>query len=67
MGLVHGDVIRYNFLVEEGVKNGVRLVDFEHADEFDEEVAREELLSLPAQLAEETGRGTSTVIGSTGT
>jgi hypothetical protein len=67
VGLVHGDVNRYNFLVKEGVKDSVRLVDFEHADEFDEEVAREELRSLPAELAEETGRGTSTVIGSTGT
>ncbi|KAI1312069.1 alpha-galactosidase A [Xylaria venustula] len=61
LGLVHGDVNRYNFLVEEGDGGGgcVRLVDFEHAQDYDEKLARAELESLPAELAEETGRGSS--------
>ncbi|VTT55865.1 unnamed protein product [Fusarium fujikuroi] len=36
--------------------SSVRLVDFEHTEDFDELLAREELLSLPAELTEETGR-----------
>ncbi|KAI0515410.1 alpha-galactosidase A [Xylaria bambusicola] len=60
LGLVHGDVNRYNFVVNEGYGGvAVRMVDFEHAQDYDEELAREELESLPAELAEETGRGSS--------
>lgn len=56
VGLVHGDVNRYNFIVDRA-KGYVRLVDFEHARAFEEELAKEELMSLPAELTEETGRG----------
>lgn len=62
IGLVHGDVNRYNFLVKEGVGCEVRLIDFGHAAEFDEERAMEELRSLPTELAEESRRGASTVL-----
>lgn len=35
-------------------------MDFEHAKDYDEKLAQKELESLPAKLAEETGRGSST-------
>lgn len=56
--LIHGDVNRYNFIVNRG-SGEIRLVDFEHVMDFDEGLAREELLSLPEELTEETGRGTT--------
>jgi hypothetical protein len=59
LGLIHGDVNRYNFLVDRVSRSGVRLVDFEHAEDVNESLAREELLSLPAESTEETGRGTT--------
>jgi hypothetical protein len=62
LGLVHGDVNRHNFLVDQDSGGGVHLVDFEHASWFDEEMARAELLSLPVELTEETGRGASVVL-----
>jgi hypothetical protein len=56
IGLVHGDVNRFNFVVNE--QNGeVRMVDFEHAAAMDEETAKEELASLASELEGETGRG----------
>ncbi|KAM5441178.1 hypothetical protein MferCBS31731_003605 [Microsporum ferrugineum] len=58
LGLIHGDVNRHNFLVNEETGD-VRLLDFEHVEEFDEEVARAELEALPLELAEETGRGST--------
>ncbi|KAH7265456.1 uncharacterized protein BKA55DRAFT_590739 [Fusarium redolens] len=57
LGLIHGDVNRYNFLVDRVSGSGVRLVDFEHAEDINESLARDELLSLPAELTEETRRG----------
>ncbi|KAI1148380.1 alpha-galactosidase A [Nemania diffusa] len=60
LGLVHGDVNRYNFIVEEGHDGCVRLVDFEHAQDYDETLAQAELESLSAELTEETGRGSTT-------
>lgn len=54
LGLVHGDVNRSNLIVDRESGNGVRLVGFERCAEFDEELARKELLSLPAKLADET-------------
>jgi hypothetical protein len=62
LGLLHGDVNRYNFVVDRVSRSGMRLVDLEYAEEFDEELARVELLSLPAELAEETGRGAAVVL-----
>jgi hypothetical protein len=58
MGLVHGDVNRYNFLVDEQ-NGGVCMVDFEHASalELDVKMAEEELASLASELEEVTGRG----------
>lgn len=38
LGLIHGDINRYNFLVDQESGN-VQLVDFEHIEEFDEETA----------------------------
>ncbi|KAI1413532.1 hypothetical protein F5Y13DRAFT_188964 [Hypoxylon sp. FL1857] len=57
LGLIHDDVNRYNFLVDRVSRGGARLTDFEHVEEFDEVLARAELLSSPAELAEEIGRG----------
>lgn len=56
VGLIHGGSNRYNFVVS---GTGTRLVDFEHAEDFDEALAAAELQSLPAELSEESGRGGS--------
>ncbi|KAI1771101.1 hypothetical protein F4818DRAFT_221715 [Hypoxylon cercidicola] len=61
MGLVHGDANRYNFVVERSTGH-VKMIDFEHAEAYDEEKARAELEELKAQLTEETGRGTTVVV-----
>jgi hypothetical protein len=61
MGLVHGDVNRYNFMVDRA-KGYVRMLDFEHAEDFEEEKARLEMESLPVEMTEETGRGRGSVI-----
>ncbi|KAI7219930.1 hypothetical protein KC333_g2662 [Hortaea werneckii] len=55
-GLVHGDVNRYNFLVDREQDRAI-LIDVEHAEEFDEVSAQRELESLAAELSETTGRG----------
>ena len=63
MGLTHGDVNRYNFVVDRS--NGeriVRIIDFEHAKKLDETEARQELESLASELTEETGRGGQRVV-----
>ncbi|OTA60871.1 alpha-galactosidase A [Hypoxylon sp. EC38] len=62
LGLVHGDVNRHNFLVDRTPGGVTRLIDFEHVEEFDERSAEAELQSLPAELAEETGRGSTVTI-----
>jgi RIO-like serine/threonine protein kinase len=55
LGLVHGDVNRYNFLVTE---EGVKLLDFERLQEnASPELMRRELESLRAELVDESGRG----------
>ncbi|KAK6952841.1 hypothetical protein Daesc_005135 [Daldinia eschscholtzii] len=55
LGLVHGDVNRYNFLVTE---EGVKLLDFEHLREnASPESMSKELESLRAELVDESGRG----------
>lgn len=61
IGFVHGDANRYNFLVDASTGD-VKMIDFEHADVYDEEKARLELEELGAQLTEETGRGASRVV-----
>ncbi|CAK7272237.1 hypothetical protein SEPCBS119000_005019 [Sporothrix epigloea] len=55
LGLLHGDVNRHNFLITE---DGMKLIDFEVSREnASAESMRKELGSLPAELVEETGRG----------
>jgi tRNA A-37 threonylcarbamoyl transferase component Bud32 len=56
MGLIHGDINRYNFLIESS-SGRVRIVDFEHVEDFDEKTAHEELKVLPFELAEISGGG----------
>lgn len=56
MNIIHGDVNRYNFMVDR-VKGSVRLVDFEHAEPHEEEKELVELQSLRSELEETTGRG----------
>lgn len=55
MGLIHGDINRYNFLVDSD--EIVRMVDFEHAEDREDGSAREELGASPFELAEVSGRG----------
>lgn len=55
-GLVHGDVNRYNFLVNREQDRAI-LSDLEHAEEFDEVSAQRELDSLAAESSETSGRG----------
>jgi len=55
LGLMHGDLNRFNFLVG---SYGVRLIDFENSEiGTDGSRMRQELEELPQQLMEETGRG----------
>lgn len=55
LGLVHGDVNRYNFLVTE---EGAKLLDFERLREnASPESMRKELENLRAELVDESGRG----------
>ncbi|TVY89340.1 hypothetical protein LAWI1_G008806 [Lachnellula willkommii] len=63
MNIVHGDVNRYNFILDRSKEPvHVRLVDFEHAEPYEESKALEELQSLSSELAETTGRGGSVVV-----
>ncbi|KAK0109665.1 hypothetical protein ONS95_002346 [Cadophora gregata] len=56
VGVIHGDVNRHNFLVDE--QSGVvHLIDFENAKDYDAVKAEEEIASLKSQLVEDTGRG----------
>jgi hypothetical protein len=63
IGLVHGDVNRYNFIVDKQ-SGKVKMVDFEHvaALDVDEAAAGLELESLASELTEETGRGGSVIL-----
>jgi tRNA A-37 threonylcarbamoyl transferase component Bud32 len=55
LDLLHGDVNRHNFLVND---DGVRLIDFERSQENATEVSRIlEMKSLRAELDERSGRG----------
>lgn len=55
-GLLHGDVNKYNFIVQDET---VRLVDFEKSQTCpgDAESMQDERTSLYDQLTEQTGRG----------
>lgn len=61
MSLVHGDANCYNFIVDSATSH-IRMVDFEHAEEFEEGKARVEIASLPTELVEETNRGRACTI-----
>lgn len=55
LGLVHGDVNRYNFLVTE---EGAKSLDFERLREnASPELMSKEMGSLRAELVDESGRG----------
>jgi RIO-like serine/threonine protein kinase len=55
LGLIHGDVNRYNFLV---TKEGVKLFDFERfLENASPESMLKELENVRAELVEESGRG----------
>ena len=56
LGLLHGDVNRYNFIIQQG---STKLIDFEHSRYCPGEVEamNTEMNSLREQLVEETGRG----------
>ena len=56
IGMVHGDVNRYNFVVNKQSRQ-VSMVDLEHAAALDEATAELELQSLVSELKEDTGRG----------
>ncbi|KAH8812560.1 alpha-galactosidase A [Xylogone sp. PMI_703] len=56
LGIVHGDLNRYNFIVNEE-KRAVHLIDFENAKAYSDIKAKEEIDSLKDQLVEDTGRG----------
>lgn len=63
MNMVHGDVNRYNFILDRSKDPvHVRLVDFEHAEPYEESNALEELQSLLSELGETTGRGGSVAV-----
>ncbi|KAG5806436.1 hypothetical protein H9Q74_007154 [Fusarium xylarioides] len=56
LGFVHGDANRYNFIVEQSTGN-VKMIDFEHAEQYDEKKAKAELGELAAELTDDSGRG----------
>lgn len=60
VGLVHGDVNRYNFIVDRARRYDhgadIRLVDFEHARAFEEELAKEEVATRGISRGDRTGR-----------
>lgn len=61
VGSVHRDANRYNFIVERS-SNIVRMIDFEHAEAYEEAKAQVELEDLKAQESEEIGRGGSALV-----
>ncbi|KAF9771235.1 hypothetical protein IL306_011153 [Fusarium sp. DS 682] len=56
LGYVHGDANRYNFIVERSTGN-VKMIDFEHAEQYDEKKAKDEIEELTSELTDESGRG----------
>ena len=61
LGLIHGNVNRYNFMLDRSRKHG-QLIDFEYTEPYDESKAFAELQSLRTELAQTTGRGGSVVL-----
>jgi serine/threonine-protein kinase RIO1 len=62
-GLVHGDVNRYNFIVDSKTA-AVKVIDFEDFCDFDDEMAEDELESLTDELQDDSGRRGPTTIDS---
>ncbi|EWG51022.1 hypothetical protein FVEG_10133, partial [Fusarium verticillioides 7600] len=56
LGFVHGDANRYNLIIERSTGN-VKMIDFEHAEEYDEKKAKAEIEELASELTDESGRG----------
>ncbi|KAF5693015.1 hypothetical protein FDENT_2453 [Fusarium denticulatum] len=56
LGFVHGDANRHNFIIERSTGN-VKMIDFEHAEEYDEKKAKAEIEELASELTDESGRG----------
>ncbi|KAF4946741.1 hypothetical protein FGADI_10945 [Fusarium gaditjirri] len=56
LGFVHGDANRYNFIVERSTGN-IKVIDFEHAEQYDENRAKAEIEKLAAELTDDSGRG----------
>ena len=54
--LIHGDVNRFNFIVDRAT-GLIHMLDFENVEGIDEEKARQQMELLRSELAEETGRG----------
>lgn len=61
MGIIHGDVNRWNFLIHPS-GGQVRLIDWEHAEIFDAKRATQEIESLSNELTEETRRGAPSIL-----
>ncbi|KAF1359209.1 alpha-galactosidase A [Lizonia empirigonia] len=60
LGLLHGDVNRHNFLVD---NDGVKLIDFEHSQEHATEISRTlEMQNLRVELDDLSGRGAGFVL-----
>lgn len=63
MNMVHGDVNRYNFILGRSKEPAhVHLINFEHAEPYEESKALAEIQSLSSELAETTGRGGSVIV-----
>ncbi|KAF2665180.1 alpha-galactosidase A [Microthyrium microscopicum] len=55
-GLLHGDVNRYNFIVDSKTA-AIKVIDFEHAEAFEHDLAKKEMDSLIYEIQEDSGRG----------
>ncbi|KAF4438259.1 hypothetical protein FACUT_5124 [Fusarium acutatum] len=58
LGFVHGDANRYNFIIERSTGN-VKMIDFEHAEQYDDKKAKVEIEELASELTDDSGRGAS--------
>lgn len=55
LGILHGDVNRHNFIVDES--GHVRMIDFMHSKPWSEEAAERELQELQSELEDTSARG----------
>ncbi|KAF5705875.1 hypothetical protein FMUND_11851 [Fusarium mundagurra] len=56
LGFVHGDANRYNFIIERSSGN-IKMIDFEHAERYDEKKAKAEIEELASELTDDSRRG----------